>query len=166
MRQGKSAEEIGAREWSPQTNVGAAVLIPEEYVPDLTVRLSLYRKLAEVDADGDREAFAAELIDRFGPLPPEAAQLLAVAGLKALCKRLNIAKLDAGPKGASCSFRQGGFANPAGLVRLVQRRPLDFKLRPDGKLIATGQWADAGLRLKALRAVLEALEEAARAQAA
>jgi transcription-repair coupling factor (superfamily II helicase) len=166
MRQGKSAEEIGAREWSPQINVGAAVLIPEEYVPDLTVRLSLYRKLAEVDADGDREAFAAELIDRFGPLPPEAAQLLAVAGLKALCKRLNIAKLDAGPKGASCSFRQGGFANPAGLVRLVQRRPLDFKLRPDGKLIATGQWADAGLRLKALRAVLEALEEAARAQAA
>ncbi|MBY0447137.1 MAG: transcription-repair coupling factor, partial [Hyphomonadaceae bacterium] len=166
MKQGKSVAEINAREWSPQINVGAAVLIPEEYVPDLTVRLSLYRKLADIDQDGDREAFAAEMIDRFGPLPPEAAQLLAVAGLKALCKRLNIAKLDAGPKGASFTFREGGFGNPAGLVRLVQRRAMDFKLRPDGKLIASGQWTDAGLRLKALRAVLESLEEAARSHAA
>ena len=158
LKQGKSADAIGARDWSPQINVGAAVLIPEEYVPDLTVRLSLYRKLAEIDTDAEREAFAAELIDRFGPLPVEAAQLLAVAGLKAACKRLNIAKLDAGPKGASLTFREGGFADPAALVRHVQARPMDFKVRPDGKLIANGQWAEAGLRLKALRAVLEGLE--------
>jgi len=157
MKLGRSEEAVSARDWSPQINVGAAVLIPEDYVPDLTVRLSLYRKLADIDSDEEREAYAAEMIDRFGPLPAEAAQLLAVAGLKALCKRLNIGKLDAGPKGASFTFRDGGFANPEGLVRLVQSRPLDFKVRPDGKLIVTGAWADAGLRLKAMRAVLDSL---------
>lgn len=157
LKTGQGEEVSGARDWSPQINVGAAVLIPEEYVPDLTVRLSLYRKLAELDADADREAFAAELIDRFGKMPQEAQQLLAVAGLKSLCRRLNIAKLDAGPKGASMMFREGGFPDPLELVRYVQKRPLEFKMRPDGKLIATGAWADAALRLKAVRAVLDGL---------
>ena len=66
------------RGWSPQINTGAAVLIPEEYVPDLNVRLSLYRRLSDAEKAQDREALAAELIDRFGPLPPEAGQLLKV----------------------------------------------------------------------------------------
>lgn len=157
MKLGRGDDEPSARDWSPQINVGAAVLIPEDYVPDLTVRLSLYRKLADIDSNADREAFAAEMIDRFGPLPIEAGQLLAVAGLKALCKRLQIAKLDAGPKGASFTFRDGGLTDPARLVRVVQSRPMDFKLRPDGKLIVSGAWADAGLRLKSLRAVLDEL---------
>ncbi len=160
LKEGGAEEAPGARDWSPQINVGAAVLIPEDYVPDLTVRLSLYRKLADLEADADREAFAAELIDRFGKMPQEAQQLLAVAGLKSLCRRLNIAKLDAGPKGASMLFREGGFPNPLELVRYVQSRPLDFKMRPDGKLIATGAWADPALRLKAVRAVLDGLSGA------
>jgi transcription-repair coupling factor (superfamily II helicase) len=132
-------------------------LIPEEYVADLTVRLALYRRLAELDTDQEREAFAAELIDRFGPLPPEADQLIAVAALKALCRRCLIAKLDAGPKGAVLTFREGGFPDPLALVRYVQERPDDFKMRPDGKLVVQGGWPDAALRLKALRAVLEAM---------
>ncbi len=156
LREGRE-EGVSEKSWSPQINVGASVLIPEEYVADLTVRLALYRRLAELDTDQEREAFAAELIDRFGPLPPEADQLIAVAALKALCRRCLIAKLDAGPKGAVLTFREGGFPDPLALVRHVQERPDDFKMRPDGKLVVQGGWPDAAPRLKALRAVLEAM---------
>ncbi len=159
-------EHVSERSWSPQINVGASVLIPEAYVPDLTVRLSLYRRLAELAEDAEREAFAAEMIDRFGPLPEEAGQLIAVAGLKALCRASNIAKLDAGPKGAVLTFRDPGFQDPVALVQFVQSRPLDFKMRPDAKLVVAGDWPDAALRLKALRAVMESIVALTRRAAA
>lgn len=156
LREGRE-EAVSEKSWSPQINVGASVLIPEDYVADLTVRLALYRRLAELDSDDEREAFAAEMIDRFGPLPPEADQLIAVAALKALCRRCQIAKLDAGPKGAVLTFRETGFPDPLALVRFVQERPDDFKMRPDGKLVVQGGWVEASSRLKALRTVLEAI---------
>lgn len=150
-------DDISSKSWSPQINVGASVLIPEDYVADLTVRLALYRRLSELESDPEREAFAAELIDRFGPLPPEAEQLIAVAALKALCRRCHIAKLDAGPRGAVLSFREGGFPDPMALVRHVQERPDDFKMRPDGKLVVQDVWPEATQRLKALRSVLDSM---------
>ncbi|MGE0742611.1 MAG: transcription-repair coupling factor [Hyphomonadaceae bacterium] len=165
LRDGKE-EAVSEKSWSPQINVGASVLIPEDYVADLTVRLSLYRRLAELDSDQEREAFAAELIDRFGPLPMEAEQLIAVAALKALCRRCNISKLDAGPKGAVLTFRDGGFPDPMALVRHVQERPDDYKMRPDGKLVVQGGWPEATQRLKVLRGVLEALARIAQRKAA
>jgi transcription-repair coupling factor (superfamily II helicase) len=165
LREGKD-EAVSEKSWSPQINVGASVLIPEDYVADLTVRLALYRRLADLETDQEREAFAAELIDRFGPLPEEANQLIAVASLKALCRRCLISKLDAGPKGAVLSFREGGFPDPLALVRYVQERPDDFKMRPDGKLVVQGGWPEAPQRLKALRGVLEALSRIAVKKAA
>jgi transcription-repair coupling factor (superfamily II helicase) len=165
LKEGKD-EAVSDRNWSPQINVGAAVLIPEDYVPDLTVRLALYRRLGEIAEESEREAFAVELADRFGPLPMEAEQLLSVAGLKALCRAGNIAKLDAGPKGAVLTFREPGFADPVALVRLVQSRPFDFKMRPDGKLGIQGEWPDPGVRLKALRATLDSIVALTRRAAA
>jgi transcription-repair coupling factor (superfamily II helicase) len=165
LREG-AEETVSSKSWSPQINVGAAVLIPEDYVSDLTVRLSLYRRLADLDLEAEREAFAAEMIDRFGPLPPEASQLIAVAALKALCRHCQIAKLDAGPKGAVLSFRDTGFPDALALVRYVQERPDDFKMRPDGKLVVQGGWPEAAQRLKSLRTILEQLTRLAHRKAA
>ncbi|MBI1249934.1 MAG: transcription-repair coupling factor [Alphaproteobacteria bacterium] len=165
VREGRE-DTMSARSWSPAINVGVAVLIPEEYVPDLTVRLGLYRRLADLDTDQEREAFASELIDRFGPLPQEADQLIGVTALKALCRRASIARLDAGPKGAVLTFRDNGFPEPAALVRYIQSRPFDFRMRPDGKLVVTGEWPDPVLRLKALRASLEGITQLAMRAAA
>ncbi|MGH6949930.1 MAG: transcription-repair coupling factor, partial [Vitreimonas sp.] len=156
LKEGKE-EAVSEKSWSPQINVGASVLIPEDYVADLTVRLSLYRRLAELDTDQEREAFAAELIDRFGPLPEEANQLIAVAALKALCRRCLISKLDAGPKGAVLTFREGGFPDPMALVRHVQEGPDFFMMRPVGKVVVHGGWPEATQRLMGLRGVLEAM---------
>ncbi|MGF1462428.1 MAG: transcription-repair coupling factor [Maricaulaceae bacterium] len=152
-----------SRDWSPQINIGAAVLIPDTYVEDLDVRLSLYRRLSDLDTKADREAFAAELIDRFGPLPEEAEQLLRVVGIKAQCKRCGAAKIDAGPKGAVVTFRPNAFEDPTGLVQLVARRAADFKLRPDQTLVVRGGWASAEARITGVERAMALIVDAAKA---
>ena len=112
-------EMEGDGEWSPRINLGVPVLIPETYVPDLDVRLGLYRRLSSLEKKVEMEGFAAELIDRFGPLPPEVETLMLVVRIKALCKRAGIASLDGGPKGATVQFHNDKFANPAGLVTFI-----------------------------------------------
>ena len=106
-------------EWSPQINLGVPVLIPEAYVPDLDVRLGLYRRLSALERKVEMEGFAAELIDRFGPLPAEVDTLMLIVRIKALCKRAGIARLDGGPKGATVQFHNDKYANPAGLVQFL-----------------------------------------------
>ena len=95
--------------WSPQISIGTAVLIPETYVSDLAIRLNLYRRLSDLRSSEEIDAFAAELIDRFGPLPQEVDYLLKIVFIKGLCFIANVEKLDAGPKGAVISFRNGDF---------------------------------------------------------
>ena len=150
-----------ARGWSPQINTGVAVLIPEEYVPDLNVRLALYRRLSEAERPEDREALAAELIDRFGPLPEEAGQLLKVVAIKGLCRQANVAKIDVGPKGAVVTFREDHFANPAGLVQFVQRNQVAWKLRPDHRVVVKGEWETPEGRLIAAERILKELAKLA-----
>jgi transcription-repair coupling factor (superfamily II helicase) len=136
------------RGWSPAINVGAAVLIPEDYVPDLNVRLSLYRRLSDAENTESREALAAELIDRFGPLPDEAKQLLRIVGVKANCKTACIERIDIGPKGCVLTLRDNRFPNPAGLVGLIQKNHATWKIRPDQKIVVKGDWPSAEDRLK------------------
>jgi transcription-repair coupling factor (superfamily II helicase) len=136
------------RGWSPAINVGAAVLIPENYVPDLNVRLSLYRRLSDAENSETREALAAELIDRFGPLPDEAKQLLRIVGIKANCKTACIERIDIGPKGAVLTLRNNTFPNPMGLVGLIQKNHAFWKIRPDQKIVVKGEWDTAAERLK------------------
>ena len=136
------------RGWSPSINVGASVLIPEDYVPDLNVRLSLYRRLSDAEQSEDREALAAELIDRFGPLPDEAQQLLKIVGIKSNCRRACIEKIDIGPRGAVLTLRDNSFPNPVGLVGLIQKNQAFWKIRPDQKIVVSGDWPTAEDRLK------------------
>ncbi|MGN6065330.1 transcription-repair coupling factor [Brevundimonas diminuta] len=143
--QGEAAPDRG---WSPSINVGAAVLIPEEYVPDLNVRLNLYRRLSDAEKMEDREAMAAELIDRFGPLPDEAQQLLRIVGIKANCRTACIEKIDIGPKGAVLTLRNNIFPNPMGLVGLIQKNHAFWKIRPDQKIVVKGDWPTPEDRLK------------------
>ena len=126
-------------EWSPQINLGVPVLIPEPYVPDLDVRLGLYRRLSSLERKVELEGFAAELIDRFGPLPPEVETLLLVVRIKALCKRAGIARLDGGPKGATVQFHHDKYANPAGLVQFLHAQNGAAKVK-DNKIVIRRDW--------------------------
>ncbi|NRA28996.1 MAG: transcription-repair coupling factor [Parvularculaceae bacterium] len=156
MKDGEAASET----WSPSINIGTAVLIPETYVADLDVRMSLYRRLSDATSKEEIDAFAAELIDRFGPLPREVDALLDIVGIKAMCRRAEVAKIDAGPKGAVITFRDR-FPNPVGLVRYLSDTPYDMKLRPDQKLVFKQKWPDEKARLKGCRRVLKVLVEIA-----
>jgi len=146
---GGEAEET----WSPQINIGTAVLIPDHYVQDLDVRMSLYRRLSDISEQDQIEAFGAELIDRFGSLPREVEHLLDIVAIKALCRRACVAKIDAGPKGAVVTFRDN-FPNLPGLVEFIASSPYDVKLRPDQKLVFKQEWPDEKARLKGCKRVL------------
>ncbi len=145
---GGTLDEAAAPEdWSPQIAVGAAVLIPDGYVGDLDLRLQLYRRIARLASREEIDGFAAELIDRFGPIPDDLANLLKIVEMKGLAKRAGIEKLDAGPKGATVAFRGNSFANPAGLVDYLSRLRSTARLRPDQKLVYLEHWADPTERL-------------------
>jgi transcription-repair coupling factor (superfamily II helicase) len=158
--QGDTSHE--SQDWSPAINIGAAVLIPEYYVPDLDVRMALYRRLSGLDTKQEREAFAAELIDRFGKLPEEVESLMQVVAIKSLCKRAGITKLDAGAKGAVATFRNHAFEDPVELVKLMSRRPEDYKIRPDNTLVLKGEFPDVEGRLKGVQKLLAPVADAAR----
>ncbi|WP_137390686.1 transcription-repair coupling factor [Rhodoligotrophos defluvii] len=143
--------------WSPQINIGTAVLIPDSYVPDLDLRLSLYRRLADLDTEQEVQGLGAEMRDRFGPLPQEVNHLLQVVAIKLLCRAANVASVDAGPKGVVVSFRNGEFANPAGLVAYINEQGHNVKLRPDQKLVFKRDMDEAEDRLKGVRAILKRL---------
>ena len=150
-------EEPQEELWSPTIALGAPVTIPEDYVADLTLRLQLYRRLSTLETDQDIESFAAEMIDRFGPVPPEVEQLLEVVAIKAMCRRAHIEKVDAGPKGVIVSFRDNHFADPAGLVRYVAEQGTSAKVRPDMRVVFIRDFDTMKQRLAGTRRILRAL---------
>jgi transcription-repair coupling factor (superfamily II helicase) len=150
-----------ADKWSPQITIGTAVLIPEDYVTDLPVRLGLYRRLAEIEDERAIEAFAAELVDRFGPLPEEVDYLLQVVGIKALCRRANVERIEVGPKGAVLAFRDNVFSNPEGLISYIAKHSEGARVRPDQKVVFFDEWDTPKARLKGAAGILRALVEIA-----
>ena len=144
--------------WAPQINLGVPVLIPEEYVPDLDVRLGLYRRLSNLSSKVELEGFAAELIDRFGALPREVNMLLTVVRIKAMCKRAEIAALDAGPKGATIRFHKDKFASPKVLVDFIDAMAGEAKVK-DNRIVLRRDWPTEAERIKGAFAIARDLAE-------
>ena len=145
-------------QWAPQINLGVPVLIPETYVPDLDVRLGLYRRLSGLSTKVELEGYAAELIDRFGKLPKEVNTLMLVVRIKAMCKRAGIAKLDGGPKGATIQFHNDKFASPEGLVAFIQDQRGLAKVR-DNKIVVKRDWKTDADKIKGAFAIARDLAE-------
>ncbi|WP_417472116.1 transcription-repair coupling factor [Leisingera sp.] len=158
----KSGEAEGLADtddqWAPQINLGVPVLIPEDYVPDLDVRLGLYRRLSSLSTKVELEGFAAELIDRFGKLPKEVNTLLLVVRIKAMCKRAGIAKMDGGPKGATIQFHNDKFASPQGLVEFIQAQNGLAKVK-DNKIVVRRDWKKDSDKIKGAFAIARDLAE-------
>jgi transcription-repair coupling factor (superfamily II helicase) len=152
-----------AERWSPSITIGTPVLIPEDYVADLSVRLALYRRLSEIEDEREIEGFAAELVDRFGPLPSEVEHLLQVVAIKGLCRCANVEKIEAGPKGVVLSFRDNVFGNPDGLIAFIREQGLAVRMRADPKDVKSQQlvffddWERPEDRLKGTAGILRRL---------
>jgi transcription-repair coupling factor (superfamily II helicase) len=145
--------------WTPQITIGTSVLIPDDYVADLTVRLGLYRRASLLADRSEIDAFAAELIDRFGSLPDEVENLLQVIAIKQLCHRAGVEKIEAGAEGAVVSFRGNQFANPEGLVRFIQVHSASIKIRPEQKLVYMRSWHGVDERVNGVRRFIGQLVE-------
>nr|WP_314095271.1 transcription-repair coupling factor [uncultured Shinella sp.] len=153
----KGDEEVADSGWSPQISVGTPVMIPDDYVPDLHLRLGLYRRLGEITELGDIDAFGAELIDRFGPLPIEVQHLLKIVYIKSLCRVANVEKLDAGPKGVVVQFRNKQFPNPAALVGYISKQGTLVKIRADQSLFLSRDYPTPEKRLTGAAQVMTQL---------
>jgi transcription-repair coupling factor (superfamily II helicase) len=151
--------------WTPEINVGSAVLIPDDYVRDLDVRLSLYRRIAVLEDREQIDDLRVELDDRFGEPPVEVDNLLEIVAIKALCRRAGIAKLDAGPRGAIVAFREEAFSNPAGLVDWIASQAGTVRLRPDQRIVATRSWDKVDVRLAGARDLAQTIADIAGAVA-
>jgi transcription-repair coupling factor (superfamily II helicase) len=158
----KGVDEIVDTGWSPQISVGTSVMIPDQYVPDLHLRLGLYRRLGEITEVEDIDGFGAEMIDRFGPLPIEVQHLLKVVYIKALCRKANVDKLEAGPKGVVVQFRNKEFPNPAALVGYIAKQGTMAKIRPDQSVFLTRDLPTAEKRLQGAAVVMTQLAELAK----
>ena len=156
LRAGGEGEGADER-WSPQITIGMSVMIPEDYVPDLELRMSLYRRLADLDDAEAIDRFGAELIDRFGALPDAVEHLLKIVYVKSLCRRANVEKVEAGPKGVVIAFRDNAFANPPALVREITEQGSMAKLRPDQRVVFIRDWGQADERLKGVATILTRL---------
>ena len=129
------SEQEEPAEFTPQINLGTNVLIPESYVSDLSVRLSLYRRISSLQNEDDINAMMAELVDRFGAIPDSVRNLLEIVVLKRGCLRANISKLDAGAKGLSISFKDNYFSHPDRLIGWIAGKKGKVLLKADHKLV-------------------------------
>lgn len=161
----KEADTGGApaetESFSPQIGLGVPVLIPEDYVPELGLRLGFYRRIADLMDRADADALAAELIDRFGPLPESVKNLFEVVSIKALCRIAHVEKVDAGPKGVVITFFRNSFPNPEGLVRFIARQGRAARLRPDHKLVLQRDWGDGARKIEGVRRILTDIADVA-----
>jgi transcription-repair coupling factor (superfamily II helicase) len=139
--------EARTSDLSPQITTDAPVMIPDTYVPDLDLRMGLYRRINELENVQDIEAFAAELIDRFGKLPEATENLLTLIQIKLNARKAHVAKIDLGPRGALVSFWNDNFPNVPGLLSYVEKLNGIAKLRPDMRLAVTRAWNDPKARL-------------------
>jgi len=147
---------------SPQITVDAPIMIPEDYVPDLTVRMALYRRLNDARDKAEIEAMAAEMIDRFGALPQATSNLIRLIEIKHQAIKANISKIDVGLRGTLVSFHEDNFPDPAGLLAYVDRLQGTAKLRPDMKLVINRAWNDPISRLNGLFQLTKGLSAVAR----
>jgi transcription-repair coupling factor (superfamily II helicase) len=150
-------QAAGAKDWTPQINLGMPVLIPENYVADLPVRLALYRRIAILVDQAEIDSFAAEMIDRFGPLPAEVENLLKVVAIKRLCRVANVDKVEAGPKGAVVSFHENKFSRPDRLIGFIAQQGKAASVRPDHRIVFRQPWDKPPDRVKGVETLMDKL---------
>ncbi|MGI8944336.1 MAG: transcription-repair coupling factor [Qipengyuania sp.] len=150
LKAGEMGLEAKPDKISPQITVDAPIMIPEDYVPDLAVRMALYRRLNNAADKAEIEALAAEMIDRFGDLPPATANLIRLIEIKHQAIAANIAKIDVGDAGTLVTFHKDSFPDPAGLLAYIDRLKGTARLRPDMKLVISRAWTSPESRLNGL----------------
>jgi len=133
-------------------------LIPEDYIPDVNMRLSLYKRIANSKNNNDLKEIQVELIDRFGLLPDSTKNLIEVTRIKQRCSSLGIAKIEAHALGGAVTLTEQSQVDPMYLVSLLQSQPKTFKLDGPSKLKFTIDLENSSERLNWLKQLLDSFK--------
>lgn len=145
---------------SPQLNLGVKISVPKEYIPDLNVRVGIYRKLSEFTNFKDLEEYREELIDRFGALPVSLENLIATIQAKILSLRLKISRIERGTKAIAITFNERIPPNIEDIVAIVSKNPTLYQLKPNGKLLCFLSSSQKQNILESVNALLMTMNEA------
>ena len=165
IRQGKLPDVDEPVDRGAEVELHVPALIPEDYLPDVHTRLTLYKRISSARDAGELRELQVEMIDRFGLLPQPARQLFAIAELKLQATRLGIRKLDLGESGGRLQFVEKPAIDPMAVIRLIQGQPRHYRMDGPDKLRISLELPDFDTRLKAARGLLVALDPGAAAAA-
>jgi transcription-repair coupling factor (superfamily II helicase) len=146
LKSGKPADLEQPLHAGPEVELHLPALIPEDYVPDVHLRLVLYKRIAGAESREELDELKVELIDRFGPLPPYAQSLFRTTQIKLRAAELGIRKIDAGATGGYIAFDESNKIDAARVVKLIQTRPKDYRLDNPLRLRFTHDAPGGGLR--------------------
>jgi transcription-repair coupling factor (superfamily II helicase) len=157
LRQGKVPDFDLTSEHEAEIELNLPALIPEDYLPDVNARLTLYKRIASARDDDELRELQVEMIDRFGLLPDPTKHLFAATSLKLAATPLGIRKLDVGASGGRIVFRPHPAIEPMAVIRLVQSQPRVFSLDGQDKLRFRMPLEGASERLRAAGDLLATL---------
>ncbi|APG62757.1 transcription-repair coupling factor [Sphingorhabdus lutea] len=148
--------------FTPQITVDAPILITEDYIPDLNIRMALYRRINSLRDREEINAFIAEMSDRFGKMPQPMANLLTLMEIKQNAVKAHLSKIEVGARGTLVSFHNDMPPNIPGLIGYIDRLNGIAKLRPDKKLVINRVWDDPVSRLNGCLQLSKGLAKIAR----
>ncbi|WP_226469845.1 transcription-repair coupling factor [Luteimonas panaciterrae] len=161
IKQGKLPDIDMPEERGADVVMNVPALIPDDYLPDVHTRLTLYKRISSARTADELRELQVEMIDRFGLLPDAAKHLFATAELKLQATELGIRKLDLGPGGGRVQFVEKPNVDPMAIIRMIQGQPKLYQMDGPDKLRIKLELPDAATRFNAARGLLTTLRPAA-----
>ena len=158
IKDGKQPELAAAMDQGIEVNLHLPALIPDDYLPDINMRLTLYKRLANCKSHSQLHELQVEMIDRFGLLPDPVKNLFELARLRQLGEQLGLTKIEAGPNGGRLKFSSNTTVEPLTIIQLVQAHPGIFRLQNSDQLSFTMPMESASERVDGLTEILQQLQ--------
>lgn len=137
-------EEPDDIELDPEINLKIPALIPDQYIPDIRLRLGYYKALSDIEGEADLEAIEAELKDQFGPLPEQVTNLMGLMLIRHVCKKLKIKDVSSGVKSISLQFTDKTPLKTPTIISLASKDNKKYSITPDSRLnvrLSNQSWA-------------------------
>lgn len=154
VRNGTKLDFDAALDQGVEVNMHLPALIPDDYLPDVNMRLTLYKRLADCKTPSHLHELQVEMIDRFGLLPEPAKVLFQLAELKQIGEKLGLKKIEAGPNGGRLQFTSTTPVEPITIIKMVQKEPDTFRLQSNDQLSFTMPMDDAKQRFETVNNIL------------
>ena len=157
IKEGKDPDLEKPLDHGPEVELGIPALLPEDFMPDVHMRLILYKRIASAGSEQDLWDLQVEMIDRFGLLPEVSKTLFRIAQVKLRAQPLGIRRIEAGPGGGRLMFAEGTSVDPLSLIKLIQSQSRRYSLEGPDVLRIRDNWEEPEKRLQEIMQLLDRL---------